>query len=410
MVIELRHQQYSLSKQSRANDDFHSPGQGSDELRIPQPPPWRNYVVDRRVEIRQTHRANPTGDDEDLLPLQIFRAHAVNSRKLKEGIANPDPRVDHTNLSRSAENLVDQFDSLSPTRQRQLLQKIQKEHKASTPLSPDEHLFILYKDDHICVTSKPSGILSVPGPRRNPSLAGLVHDTVQPFRIDSMDQMIVHRLDMDTSGILVYALSKEALSNLHEDFRERRVSKQYQALVVGHIEVSEMEISLDLERDPLHPPFMRIAEPRSEDDSTDSDRPDFLHAGFQKMINKAAKPSLTTMEVLSWEYLGGKFPVTRVQLTPHTGRTHQLRVHLAALGHAIVGDDIYGYQGEGQFCGGSPSLVESLDPELVQLHRQVCEYLQDNPMAQDLCLHAKQLSIYHPITGAPMMFQVDPVF
>ena len=127
------------------------------------------------------------------------------------------------------------------------------------------------------------------------------------------------------------------------------------------------------------------------------------------MINKAAKPSWTTLEVLSWEYLG-PHPVTRVCLTPHTGRTHQLRVHCAALGHAIVGDDIYGYQGEGQFCGGSPGLVESLDPSLLQLHQDLHHWLKDRPLPQELCLHAEQLSIYHPITGAPMMFRADPLF
>jgi tRNA pseudouridine32 synthase / 23S rRNA pseudouridine746 synthase len=179
------------------------------------------------------------------------------------------------------------------------------------------------------------------------------------------------------------------------------------------VNVSELDLDLDLERDPHHPPFMRIAEPRSDDEIEPHDFR--VHSGFQKMIHKAAKPSWTTVEVLRWEYLGG-FPVTRVQLTPHTGRTHQLRVHCAALGHAIVGDDIYGYQGEGQFGGGSPALVETLDPQLVELHRNLYQWLvrenhnHHSPLPQDLCLHARRLTIYHPITGAPMMFQADPLF
>lgn len=380
---------------------------------IPQRPPWTQYLMDRSVDVRHTHWSTPTGE-EDPLPLQVFRARARAKPRKKEETRQPAT----PELSRSAATLVQNRDSLTETQKQHLEQKILKERKAATPLSPEDDLQILYKDDHVCVTNKRSGILSVPGPRRNPSLAGLVWDVVRPYRIDQVDQMIVHRLDMDTSGILVYALSKEAVSKLHEDFRDRRVSKRYQALVVGHVApVSETEIALDLERDPYHPPFMRIAEPRSlrQTDEILENLPPQVHAGFSKMIDKAAKPSLTTLEVMGWEYLGDdgdhRFPVTRVRLTPHTGRTHQLRVHCAALGHAIVGDDIYGYGGEGQFCGGSsPGLLESLDPALLRLHQDLYEWLQGNESASDLCLHAEQLSVYHPITGSPMVFSADPLF
>ena len=77
-----------------------------------------------------------------------------------------------------------------------------------------------------------------------------------------MDQMVVHRLDMDTSGVIVYALSKQALSKLHDDFRNRRVYKQYSALLMGHMQVPEVEIDVALERDPHHAPFMQTAQPR----------------------------------------------------------------------------------------------------------------------------------------------------
>ena len=449
------------------HEDTQFKQQQQQDLRIPRPPLWTEHLIDRSVQIRHVRWNNPD-QEEDMLPLQIYRGKTIprkgknntidkvaasSGKEIKVHVANS---FDMSNLSKSAASLYQQYTDLTPEKQRQLQQKIRKEEKASTPLCRHDHLHILYKDDHICVTNKPSEVLSVPGPRRNPSLAGLVHDTIRPHLIDHMDQMVVHRLDMDTSGILLYALSKEALSQLHDDFRERRVHKEYQALLVGHLEVAEMEIALDLERDPVHPPFMRIAQPRGEDgaasnpaatvdnndnssssSSTTSNGSSPVHAGFQKMIDRAAKPSLTTLRVKSWEYLGGgghhsrQYPVTRVQLTPHTGRTHQLRVHCAAMGHAIVGDDIYGYGGEGQFCGGQGVAV-ALTADQRQLHKDIYTFLQEHDgldadafdsgseddgddvvprvPQQRLCLHAEQLALYHPITTAHMMFQAPSSF
>jgi tRNA pseudouridine32 synthase / 23S rRNA pseudouridine746 synthase len=394
--------------------------------RIPCPPPWTEHLMDRSVSIRCTNRHD--NDNDNGLPLQIYRAQLRKTVASKNPDATERAENANANLSKSSSSRLEKHDSLSPTQQRQLYQKIQKEQQAATPLDRHQHLHILYLDDHICVCVKESGILSVPGPRRNPSLAGLLWDVVQPWQIDTMDQMIVHRLDMDTSGIIVYALSHRALSQLHDDFRQRRIHKQYQALLVGHLDVAEMEVALDLERDPQHPPFMRIAQPRpqtnqpNEKISTTCSSIDVdatfaanRHGSFQKMIQKAAKPSLTTLSVLSWEYLSEEYPVTRVQLTPHTGRTHQLRVHCAAQCHAIVGDDIYGHCGEGVFGGGS-QLQELMTPSQLQLHRDIHQLLKQDQgldcghLPQGLCLHAEQLSLRHPLTGTPMMFQADPTF
>lgn len=422
------------------------------DLKIPRPAAWAGHLMDRSAEIRHV-RWNHPDREEDMLPLQMYRGKTIPriSRNTNHSKVQEEPTLDISSLSRSSATLYERYAELSPEEQKQLLQKIRKEQKASMPLCRHEHLHILYMDDHICVTNKPGEVLSVPGPRRNPSLAGLVYDTVCPNLIDNMDQMVVHRLDMDTSGVLLFALSKTALSKLNDDFRERRVHKEYQALVVGHLKVAEMEIALDLERDPLHPPFMRIAQPReaivvddtnttttSSDDNTsnaNNSRNNAVHAGFQKMIGKAAKPSLTTLQVKSWEYLDShnnskRYPVTRVQLTPHTGRTHQLRVHCAAMGHAIVGDDIYGYGGEGQFCG-SKGVADALSAEQRQVHKDIYNLLREKTAdsvgsdaldgsdseaaalglpEQLLCLHAEQLAIYHPITSAHMMFCAPLLF
>ena len=271
-----------------------------------------------------------------------------------------------------------------------LRSKIRAECRASLPLSINDTLQILYCDSHICVVNKPSGVLSVPGHRRNPSLADLVYDTIQPSScstrddgsIDELDQSVVHRLDMATSGIIVYALSKQALQKLHVTFRDRKVQKTYQALVEGHLSLGaiEGEIDVALERDPTNPPYMRVAQPRDDrskesDDNNDTTEQPKTH----KFWREAPKPSKTTWSILGYEYDTKGNPLTRVALKPHTGRTHQLRVHTnGVLGTPIVGDDIYG--------------SGTHDPKA------------------NLCLHAHRLCIHHPITGAPMVFEADPPF
>jgi tRNA pseudouridine32 synthase/23S rRNA pseudouridine746 synthase len=301
---------------------------------------------------------------------------------------------------------------------------------ASSPLDPAQHLHILYLDEHICVTHKPSGVLSVPGPRRNPSLADLVYNAVQPPDI-RVDQMVVHRIDMDTSGILVFALTVHALRQLHEDFRDRKVRKTYTALLTGHLPGSssnEVELDLALERDPHRPPFMRVTQRGGDQQQRDrSSDVEFAHLDFdayprlKNFVNQAPKPSLTDLTVQSLEfirtrdYLGKEgenamdidnsksLPVTRVSLTPHTGRTHQLRVHTAAFGFPIVGDDIYGYQGSGD-CGISAEVLDAAFPDREGVQRGLFD------LKIPLCLHAQQLCLNHPITGAPMVFECDAPF
>mmetsp|Transcript_118967 Transcript_118967/g.243220 ORF Transcript_118967/g.243220 Transcript_118967/m.243220 type:complete len:224 (-) Transcript_118967:62-733(-) len=223
---------------------------------------------------------------------------------------------------------------------------------------------------------------------------------------------------MATSGIIVYALSKAALSELHVTFRDRDVEKTYQALVEGHLPASsigtEAEIDVALERDPTNPPYMRIAQPRDnnaeasnddveEEENTGAGSDDGTndtsngHGGTgkkqrqkqggqppHKLFREAPKPSKTTWSVLGYEHDRDGNPLTRVALKPHTGRTHQLRVHTSrVLDAPIVGDDIYG---SGFYSGGS-------DHE-----------------STPLCLHAQKLCIRHPISGASMVFEADPPF
>ena len=383
------------------------------------------FLTKRRVSVQSV----PWCGSKGMLPLQTYHGHALDA-----ALPQPQPQLETTNLSnvsallaakttfsKSTISMLEAFQqttassSTTTTREEQkriLLQKIQAEARASAPLDPHDHLHILYRDHHICVVHKPSGILCVPGARRNPSLANLVH---HHCRLDdetmSVDHTVVHRLDMDTSGIVVFALTGQAAKKLHDDFRCRVVHKTYHALVCGHLTAAaEGEIDLDLERDPSNPPFMRVAthQPTSISSVDEPPPPPLHHPYYQKLIDQAPKPSFTSFRVLSREYLRG-CPVTRLELTPRTGRTHQLRVHCAAIGHAIVGDPIYGYGGQGAPHGGL--VGEQLEAFVDRAPTKVQQDLAQNLSGGlPLCLHAQQLCLHHPHTQSPMIFSAASNF
>lgn len=314
----------------------------STALQFPSACPSHEYIAaNRKISIR------PVDWCDGILPLQHY--HAVKQSKTIFGMGssgnwhdiNGNSQQNITlevilddlaayDLSHSSRSMLEEHERLSTDQKAQLLQKILAEQRARQPV-PLDALEILYCDAHICVVNKPSGVLSVPGPRRNPSLAEVVYNTIRP-EID-LDQMVVHRLDMATSGILVYALSLQALSQLHSDFKSRRVQKTYQALVQGHIINQEGEVDVYMERDITNPPFMRIAQPKptgiiEENDNSSASKVGMTH----KFYTQAPKESLTTWSLLGHEYIGDQ-PVSRLDLRPWTGRTHQLRVHCAqALG------------------------------------------------------------------------------
>ncbi|ACI65616.1 predicted protein, partial [Phaeodactylum tricornutum CCAP 1055/1] len=175
-------------------------------------------------------------------------------------------------------------------------------------------LKIVHEDEHIIVVDKPSGVLTVPSDKNVPSLAQAVFDHCQPTEV-TLDQMVVHRLGMDTSGLIVLAKTMDTVRQMNALFRTRKITRQYEALVVGHLPQHGGLISLPLMRDYEHPPYMR------------------------KLL-EMPKESLTKYEVVNREDMDGT-PVSRVALTSISGRTHQLNVHLAAFGHPIVGDSVY---------------------------------------------------------------------
>lgn len=170
---------------------------------------------------------------------------------------------------------------------------------------------IIYVDDDIIVVNKPSHAQSVPGFLYNDSIATRI---AQSFKIPRVDQIIVHRLDYATSGILIFARNINALRNLNEQFRGKgNLKKTYLAMVSGIIcEAYEGEIDLPLEKDiERGSPFCRVDVERG-------------------------KPSMT-----KWRQLGSSGNSTLMELIPITGRTHQLRIHMASIGHPILGDFFY---------------------------------------------------------------------
>jgi tRNA pseudouridine32 synthase/23S rRNA pseudouridine746 synthase len=268
-----------------------------------------------------------------------------------------------------------------------------------------QDLTIIYEDDDIVVIDKPSNVLTVAGKvKENPNLAQAVYDAINAD-LPTCDHMVVHRLGMDTSGLIVLAKNMDAVRGLNGVFRERQVERQYEALVAGTIAMDEGLISLPLMRDYEFPPYVRI--------STDDHQGALLHlqaADVGKKILEGPKESITKYEVVSREEFNGR-PVTRVKLTSISGRYHQLNAHLAAFGHPIVGDSVYGINGEACPNGG---LTEEELKELAYNPNRVTEDIQveiaEGAKDMPACVHAKYIKFRHPVTKKTMEFQTGSPF
>ena len=191
---------------------------------------------------------------------------------------------------------------------------------------------VLYEDAFMLAVDKPSGLLSVPG--RGPDKTDCIIARV--LRVYP-DALVVHRLDQPTSGVLLFARSLDVQRALSEMFASRLIAKRYEAIVEGALEGSGV---IDL---PL------IA--------------DWPNRPLQKVDHHLGKPASTI-----WTAVGSTGQGTRVSLEPLTGRSHQLRVHMQAIGHPILGDQLYG-SADGRTC------------------------------VERLLLHAAELKFAHPVTG-----------
>jgi tRNA pseudouridine32 synthase / 23S rRNA pseudouridine746 synthase len=220
---------------------------------------------------------------------------------------------------------------------------------AATPYHPPAHrgLSLLYLSEQLVVVDKPSGLLSVPGHG-----AGKEDCLSRRVQAEFPDAMIVHRLDMGTSGIVVMGRGARAQRELSIQFQERKVHKRYQALVDGRwtsAATGEIELPIGV---------------------------DWPKRPKQKVDHALGRPSRTRYRVLD---NGVACAVSRIELEPVTGRSHQLRVHMEAMGHPILGDDFY---------GTSASFAK----------------------AERLMLHACQIELSHPETGAPLCIECPPPF
>lgn len=238
---------------------------------------------------------------------------------------------------------------------------LRKPPPVPSEIVPEEiPLDIGYEDDAILVVDKPAGMVVHPaaGNFRGTLVNALQFHCRHLSGIGGvMRPGIVHRLDKGTSGLMVIAKSDEAHRHLSEQFKRRLVSKHYTALVHGNVRQDEGVVDAPVGRHPVERKKMSTA-------------------------SRRGKAALTRWRVL--ERFGA---VTLLEAKIETGRTHQIRVHLSALGHPIVGDSVY---------GGSKRIVESpaLRAALKKLSRQA--------------LHAGRLSFAHPVTGKEMTFESAP--
>ncbi len=179
-----------------------------------------------------------------------------------------------------------------------------------------EKIEVLYQDEHLVLINKPSGLLSLSG--KNPqNLDSVHHRLVQIFP----GCTLVHRLDFGTSGLMVVARNKAINAALCQQFSQRTVAKVYSALLCGHLSENEGVIDAPIAKDPALFPLMSIC----------------------AINGKPARSGYRVIERFHHEQQDGTLlPVTRVELTPETGRTHQLRIHCQQLGHPILGCDLYG--------------------------------------------------------------------
>ena len=202
-------------------------------------------------------------------------------------------------------------------------------------------LTVIHVDDDLLVLDKPSGLLSVPG--KGEHLSDCLMARAQA---EYPQALLVHRLDRDTSGLIIFAMNPSAQRHLGLQFERRHLSKTYEAIVEGTVVedagVIDLPIIVDWPNRPL-----------------------------QKIDHETGRPALTRWRVMSRDN-----DTTRMRLDPETGRSHQLRLHMKELGHPIAGDTLYG----------------------------------NSTTASRLMLHARKLTLHHPTGGQIIQFEAPVPF
>lgn len=181
------------------------------------------------------------------------------------------------------------------------------EHVTQAAYAPPKGpLAVIHADHEVLVVEKPAGLLSVPG--KGPELADCLLSRIETVFPDAL---LVHRLDRDTSGVMVFALTPHAQRHLGLQFEKRKVKKTYVARVLGLVEADKGRVDLPL-------------------------TVDWPNRPLQKVDHEIGREAIT-----DWRVLRRGADETRVRLFPQTGRSHQLRVHMREIGHPILGDPLY---------------------------------------------------------------------
>lgn len=201
----------------------------------------------------------------------------------------------------------------------------------------DDQIPILYEDRHLIALNKPEGLLTVATNfQRTKTLHAMVKDHYRPKKV-----YVVHRLDQDTSGVILFALSEEGYSGLKTLFEKHDIERSYYAIVEGHM--------------------------KSESGTWTS----YLHEDNNYVVKSVDDPTKGRLAITHYRILGSSPKYTCLQLTLETGRKNQIRVHCTDSGHPVVGDKKYG---------------STIDP------------------LKRLCLHAQLIAFRHPVTDVPLRF------
>ncbi len=218
---------------------------------------------------------------------------------------------------------------------------------SSRPYNPPAKIKLEYfhVDDSLIIVNKQNGLLTVPG--KGPEKQDCLISRVQE---DYSDALIVHRLDMETSGLVLMARSKKFHRDLSILFQNREIAKSYIALLAGKLSLEQGEVDLPLIVDWPNKPM-------------------------QKVDYETGKPSLTCYSLIAYNQ---RLDQSRVELRPVTGRTHQLRLHMSSLGNPILGDRLYG--------------------------------ASSTSSSNRLMLHARTLEFKHPVTAEQIRVKTEPEF
>ena len=208
---------------------------------------------------------------------------------------------------------------------------------------PQDEIPVLHADHEILVVDKPAGLLSVPG--KGPELADCL---IERLKVAFPEVLLVHRLDRDTSGVMVFALTPHAQRHLGLQFEKRQTKKTYVARIAGRLDPPKGSVDLPI-------------------------AVDWPNRPLQKVDHVEGRTAIT-----DWKVQRRGEGETRVRLYPQTGRSHQLRVHCLALGHPILGDPLYAPETVGEY------------PRMM--------------------LHAEELRLRHPDGGAGVKFRAKPPF